>query len=154
MTSRGEIDRSMPMGPVSINGSLLREQLLAIETGKDFEKTVLRDPLYELGLADPMSKHDFATQWSGCQAAEAFAFEHLTYLVQKELIQGIMILKGFSEYHYGITHLRLTEKGFKVLCKIRSKKKWSEIQLKAPLDDIPLTFDQMVDGAEELANFV
>ncbi|MCF7771193.1 DUF2513 domain-containing protein [Achromobacter pulmonis] len=121
--------------------NLLREQLLAIEEGRDVFAGIPEIAQIETSLGQP----DAVEQQAKATAAKeerARLLGHLELLVDAGYIEGIHLKRGGGGYFsYGASDPRLTMKGHDLLDTMRSPKVWAKIKESALSKGIELSFD-------------
>lgn len=122
---------------------LLRDQLLAIEEGKDLKLTILKDlPKSAPEWTDDLSEGQFIAAMDVYRACEERIVGHLQLLLEAGYIDGLTLTRSMSgEYMYAIYHPRLTMRGHDFLDTMRSKPLWESIKTTAKKKGLELTFD-------------
>jgi hypothetical protein len=122
---------------------LIREQLLAIEEGKDFKATVLAEvPERAPEWRDNQTEADHNAAMEDYHKRSERVFGHLQLLIESGYVDGIKVQQGLSnEYMFSLWSPRLTMAGHDLLDTMRSKRMWETIKSTAKSKGLDLTFD-------------
>jgi hypothetical protein len=122
---------------------LIRDQLLAIEEGRDFRTAVIGiagDP--EPEWKDGQTEAEFKAVFDEHKAAEERILGHLQLLLESGYIDGVTVGRSLSgEYYYAVSRPRLTMAGHDLLDTIRSRPLWEKITSTAKTKGLELTAD-------------
>lgn len=122
---------------------LLRDQLLAVEEGRDFCTEVLGPAnVDEPDWKDGQTEADWQGQMRIWSELQERTFGHLQLLIDANYIDGATVKRGASgEYFFSLAHPRLTMAGHDLLDTIRSRPLWDSINSTAKSKGLELTFD-------------
>lgn len=121
---------------------LIREQLLAIEEGKDFKREILASVPEEPRWEDGITEVQFNEAMRAYRKAEERILGHLQLLIENGFIAGVQIAQGASgDYGYSYSHPRLTMAGHDLLDTMRSRTLWEKVKSTAKEKSVELTLE-------------
>lgn len=123
------------------NWNVLREQLLAVEQGREYFRANITGEVPPEPKWKDQSEAEFNKEMEAYRQLEERVFGHLELLVDNGFIEGVDISRSYESFSVSISAPRLTMAGHDLLDTMRTKTVWEKIQATAKEKRLELTFD-------------